>query len=99
MIEIWEEIDGFEGLYFISNFGRIKSLKHGKEKILKSYKNYNGNLNITLTLRGKKFIFILSRLVAFYFIKNKDNCHYVTHIDKNRENNMFTNLLWTNKNK
>lgn len=54
MQEIFKDIDGYEGLYQVSNFGNIKSLKYGKEKILKHCENRYGYLTVTLTKNKKR---------------------------------------------
>ena len=49
MKEIWKDIEGYEGLYQVSSFGRVKSLKHyKKDKILKERVTGNGYLSVAL---------------------------------------------------
>ena len=52
-MEIWKGIEGFDG-YQISNYGRVKSLKYGKEKILKGVKNSWGYLQVGLRKDKKR---------------------------------------------
>lgn len=96
-MEEWKDIDGYEGLYQISNLGRVKSLKFGKEKILKPRKNKTGYLYIGLHKEGKFKLFLIHRLVAQVFIKNLDNLPQVNHKDEDKLNNISTNLEWCNR--
>lgn len=95
--EIWKPICGFEGLYEISNFGRIKSLNYNhtkKEKILSQIKNNKGYLYVDLYKNGKEKNCRVHRLVANAFIENPSNLPMVNHIDENKENNVVENLEW-----
>ena len=99
MNEIWKDIDGYEGLYEVSNLGRIKSLrdKNGnREKILKTIKDKDGYLKINLWKEDKMKTFRVHRLVATAFISNPNNLPTVNHIDENKENNVADNLEWMN---
>ena len=105
--EIWNDIKGYEGLYQISNTGRVKSLertfkrtntligKHTspiRERILKaSLKRYAG---VTLVKDGKKEYPNVHRLVAIAFIPNTFRLPQVNHINGNRLDNSVTNLEW-----
>ena len=101
MEEIFLDIKGFEGLYQISNKGRVKSLKNNKtkkEKLLKLDINSNGYLQVDLYKNNKKKRFYIHRLVAQAFIENPNNYTYVNHKDECKTNNVVTNLEWcTNK--
>lgn len=107
--EIWKDISGYEGLYQISNFGRVKSLDrilpHDvfgkwkiKGKILKLGLNKpNGYLHVTLYDNNKKAsIKSIHRLVAEAFVNNINPSLYtqVDHVDCNKLNNRFDNLQW-----
>lgn len=96
-MEIWKDIEGYEGLYKISNFGRIKSLPRNttikKEKILKQLKR-NGYLYVKLCNNGDIKSFSVHRLVALSFLKNPNNFDYVNHKDENKYNNKVENLEW-----
>lgn len=96
MKEIWEDIKGYEGLYQISNLGRVKSLgnnKMRKEKILKPYILKKGNyLRIGLTNNGIRKMYLVHRLVAETFIPNPNNLPQVNHKDENTSNNCVSNL-------
>lgn len=101
MSEKWKNIKNYEGLYQVSNFGRIKSLKRTannnhivKEKILKPQKNKNGYLFVNLYKNGNMKRKSIHRLVALAFIENIYNFPYINHKDKNKKNNKVNNLEW-----
>lgn len=95
MIEEWKDIKGYEGLYKISNHGRIKSNKHyNKNKILKPIIKNRRYQEISLTKNNKKKSVKIHRLVALHFILNPDNKSQVNHKDGNKQNNHISNLEW-----
>lgn len=94
--EIWKDILGYEGLYQVSNFGRVKSLKFGKERILKLIKDKDGYFIVNLYKNKKIKSFRVHRLVAEAFIDNPDNLPQVNHKDENPSNNVVSNLEWCN---
>lgn len=93
-MEQWKTIKDYEGLYEVSNIGRVKSLKYGKEKILKSYIANTGYLVVTLCKNNESKHFMVHRLVAFAFVDGWFEGAEIDHIDTNRENNIWTNLRW-----
>lgn len=101
MEEIWKDIEGYEGLYQVSNLGRVKSLervlKHGhlwKGKMLKLLEHGGGYKKVNLSKDGKNKQFYVHRLVAQTFIPNSDNLTEVNHKDENPSNNRVDNLEW-----
>ncbi len=92
--EEWKDIKDYEGLYQVSNLGRVKSLHYGKEKILKNNKNNKGYLYLFLNRNGKRKHFYIHRLVAQTFIKNPNNFNCINHKDENPLNNNSNNLEW-----
>lgn len=107
--EIWKDIKEFEGLYQVSNFGRIKRLSKkvynsglvhnkkyfiSKEIILKNATISKGYLGVTLTKDKKRYPKKVHRLVAQAFIDNPENKPQVNHKDCNKQNNCVDNLEW-----
>lgn len=93
-IEIWKEIKGFENFYEVSNFGRIKSLLYGREKILKLHVSGGKYYRAYLTKNGIQYKYLIHRLVAFHFIPNPEHKPQVNHKNKVKENNCVSNLEW-----
>lgn len=98
--EEWKDIEWYEGLYQVSNLGRVKSLHYNhtnQERILKFGKNTNGYLNVSLCKEGKKKWLLVHRLVAFHFLPNPNNYQDVNHKDENKTNNCVNNLEWCSR--
>ena len=95
-VEEWKSVKGFEGLYEVSNFGRVKTLPRAKVKggILKPSKNVWGYLICNLWKDGKRKLFQIHRLVALHFVPNPDGKPIVNHIDCDKQNNCAINLEW-----
>lgn len=101
--EKWLPVEGFEGLYEVSNFGRVKALerlvmnngglqrKH--ERILKP-NTLGGHCSVVLCKDGKTYPRLVHRLVAIAFIPNPDGKPVVDHIDTDPTNNNVNNLRW-----
>lgn len=94
MIEEWRDIGGYEGLYQVSSLGRVRSLKFGKERILKTGKNTNGYLQVNLCKDGKVKIFQVHRLVVNAFLPNHNNLEDINHINEDKTDNRISNLEW-----
>ena len=102
--EIWKDVQGYEGLYQVSNLGSIKSLGRfvdklkchywQEEKILKLRKRVDGYLNVILSKKGKTKTFSVHRLVAMTFISNPENKPEVDHINAIKTDNSVNNLRW-----
>ena len=108
MEEIWKDIKGYEGLYQVSNFGRVKTLPriirnssngryYTKEKILKLGKQTTGYLYVCLYKNNTHKTHRIHRLVAEAFIANPENKLQVNHIDGNKTNNHVSNLEWVTR--
>ncbi len=96
-IEEWRPVVGYEGLYEVSDWGRVKSLKFGKEKLLKPFDNSCGYLHVGLCKDGKKKNFYLHKLVAEAFIPNHNGFTEVNHKDEDKTNNRVENLEWCDR--
>ena len=103
VIEEWKEILGFEGVYSISNFGKVISHKRKAEginrwlpekRLLQNKSGDNRYPSVTLRKDMKNHQVSVHRLVAEHFINNNDNKSQVNHKDGNKTNNMVTNLEW-----
>lgn len=100
--EIWKDVVGYEGIYQVSNLGRVKRIgkyrnqikEWESNRILKPAKKNNGYLYCQLSKDNTTSPKMIHRLVAEAFIDNPDNKPTVNHIDGNRENNVVWNLEW-----
>lgn len=97
MVEIWKDIQGYDGKYSVSNLGNVRSNCYGKVRLLKpmlSAGRYNGYLMVTLYKDsvGKKVK--VHRLVAEAFIPNPNRLPVINHKDEDRTNNRADNLEW-----
>ena len=107
-MEIWKDIEGYQGQYQVSNYGRVKSLarvlvyKDGrilnkKEIILKLIIQNTGYLKITLYGKIKPYQEYIHRLVALAFIPNPENKPQVNHDNGIKTDNHVSNLEWSTK--
>lgn len=94
MHEEWRDIEGYEGLYQVSNLGNVKSLNYGRSKIRKPVHTKNGYIDMMLCKNGKCKHHLVHRLVAIAFIPNPDNLPFINHKDENKHNNRANNLEW-----
>ena len=98
MNEIWKEVLGYEGLYEVSNLGRVKSLNYkghkGKRGFLTPFKDSSGHLNVKLYKKGVGCHRGVHFLMAQVFIPNPENKPEVHHIDGKPQNNRIENLKW-----
>lgn len=93
-MEIWKPIKHYEGLYEVSNYGRVKSLWYSKSKILKPSNNGHGYVEVTLYKNGTKNRYYIHRLVAQTFIPNPHNYPCVNHKNEDKGCNKSWNLEW-----
>ena len=97
MDEVWKDIEGYEGLYQVSNTGQVRSLNYlhtGEVKPLKQGTDGNGYKRVSLYKDGKSKTCRVHRLVAMAFILNPNNYKEVNHKDENPSNNNVNNLEW-----
>lgn len=91
--EQWRDIDGYDGMYQVSDLGRVRSLKFGKVRMMKQGRNKNGYLTVMLCKNRKQKRFYVHRLVAQAFIENTDSSKtQINHIDECKQNNRLWNL-------
>lgn len=95
MEEIWKDIKEYEGLYQVSNVGRVKRV--ATNRVLQPYRNKVGYLLVYLCKNGKRKTHRIHRLVAQSFIQNPENKPEVNHLDENKINNMVSNLEWSTR--
>lgn len=96
-MEIWKDIKGYEGLYQVSNCGRVKSFKRKKEQgeVVGGFLAYGNYPAVQLSIKGQRYKnFSIHRLVAAAFIDNPDQKEQVNHIDGDKTNNHADNLEW-----
>ena len=105
MSENWLPIKNYEGLYEVSNWGRVRSLDHYvkqwqggvilvKGRILRYIKVSSGYLQVVLYKDGVRNACLVHRLIAQAFISNPDGLPIINHKDENKENNRVENLEW-----
>ena len=104
-MEEWRSIPGYEGLYEVSNLGRVRSLDRyvkysngmihlHKGKVLSPGKDTDGYLKVVLNCNRKCKTITVHRLVALTFIPNPDNLPIINHKDEDKTNNSVDNLEW-----
>lgn len=92
--EEWREIEEFDGLYLISNFGRIFNVRRGEIKKTSDPKLHRGYEIARFSINRKNYVRQVHRLVAIAFIPNPNNLPQVNHKDEVRNNNNVNNLEW-----
>ena len=103
--EVWKSVEGYEGLYEVSNTGKIKSIKRPRitkgggitivpERILKPKTNKFGYCTVALSKNAKHKFYMVHRLVAFAFVPNPEGKPEINHKDGNKLNNSVQNLEW-----
>lgn len=97
MIEIWKNLPGYEGLYLISNLGRVKNKKN---KIKNCRVDRYGYLRTNVSKNSIKTYIKIHRTVALLFLENlyPNLKTEVDHIDGDKTNNTVTNLRWVTPN-
>jgi len=96
--EEWKDIEGYEGLYQVSDLGRVRSLPRNTTsgKILKPGTDRKGYLYVILSKNGKAKSHTVHRLVALAFIPNDDPEHKteVNHLNEKKSDCRACNLNW-----
>lgn len=103
--EIWKDISGYEGLYQVSNLGKVRSLERIAKAKGNSYRKIpakeiaitygtNGYLHASLWKNNKMKFIPIHRLIAEAFIPNPQSKPCIDHINTNRTDNRIENLRW-----
>lgn len=100
-MEVWKDIQGYEGRYQVSNYGRVKSVarvssqNHSlRERIRKPETDKDGYQIVNLSKDGKVKLYKVHRLVGLAFIDNPHGYDQINHIDGDKANNHMANLEW-----
>lgn len=104
-MEIWKDIEGYEGYYQISNNGRVKSVRRRiylgngytkfiEGRIRKAELSKHGYIRVLLSINGKNRKYFTHRLVANAFLNKIDGCDFVNHINGIKTDNRVDNLEW-----
>ena len=101
-MEIWKDVIGYEGIYQVSNLGRIKrvannhlcNIKYQGEYYLKPLDNGKGYLRMKLSKNGHSKRVMLHRIIAEAFINNPKNKKVINHINCDKKDNRIENLEW-----
>ena len=105
MEEIWKDVEGYEGIYEVSNLGRVRSLDRMVEysdgtkrlhrgRVLKAAADKDGYDRVILSTPSGHKNRLVHRLVAQAFIPNTEHLPEVNHKDENKRNNVVSNLEW-----
>lgn len=95
--EVWKPVVGYEGLYEVSNIGRVRSINFrnsGKAKVMSPSFNTWGYLIVDLRKNNKRHSYTVHRLVALAFIPNPDNLPEINHKNEIKYDNTVENLEW-----
>ena len=99
--EIWIDIEGYEGIYKVSNYGRVLSVERKdrsgflrNSKILTQEKTKRGYYRVRLSKDMETKKFSVHTLVGNAFVPNPNNFNLINHKDENPENNFYKNLEW-----
>ncbi|WP_368679758.1 NUMOD4 domain-containing protein [Staphylococcus pseudoxylosus] len=109
MKEVWRDVLGYENLYEVSNYGRVRTHKNKqtwskqhqcwrkwKQRYLKNKTPKGRDVRVSLWKNGEHKDFLVHRLVAFAFIPIIQGKECVNHINGNPRNNRVDNLEWCN---
>lgn len=106
MEEIWKDVVGYEGIYEVSNTGKVRTkegkttsnarfnVRHWKQRELKLKQDRMGYKRVCLWIDGKNHDWLVHRVVATAFIPNPNNYDCINHIDGKSDNECVENLEW-----
>lgn len=96
-MEVWRDIPGYEGMYMVSSYGRVRRIRLSKREgngIRVTRLTTNGYVKVNLSKDGVTYHVTVHRLVAQAFIPNPNNLPQVNHKDEDKTNNHVENLEW-----
>ncbi|MBP2652625.1 MAG: EnPhEFRM31 [Firmicutes bacterium] len=99
-MEIWKDVEDYEGIYQVSNLGNVRSLNYRRKGLISNVKqgiDHYGYPKIRLYKNGVRLEYKVHRLVAKAFLDNSMGLPEVNHKDYNRKNNNISNLEWVSK--
>lgn len=94
MEEVWKEIDGYDGRYLVSNYGRVVRVENGGNVEVAINVNSCGYWQLHLKDEKKRRTVTIHRLVATHFIPNPKSLPQINHKDGDKKNNRADNLEW-----
>ena len=93
--ERWRDVAGYDGMYQVSDLGRVRSRKSGEWRVMSARKRRDGYLSVDLYRNGKQKSVYVHRLVAQAFIENDDESKTdINHINECKSDNRLWNLEW-----
>ena len=95
--EVWRDVVGYEGMYKVSNKGRVASSRKGELRLMHPYISQFGYYRVVLKTRPTCKHILVHRLVAEAFIPNPLGLEFINHKDEVRTNNLVENLEWCTK--
>lgn len=93
--EVWKDIEGYNGMYEVSNYGRVKS--NYSDRILKQAIDNRGYYRCSLSKNDTLTTYKVHRLVAEYFVENPENKPEVNHKNGNKLDNRAVYIEWCTK--
>lgn len=90
----WRDVENYEGLYLVSEWGDVMSIGHGKKRILKPVMSDRGYLRVCLVRNGEHRMHSVHRLVATAFCEGAGEFESINHLDEDKTNNCYENLEW-----
>lgn len=95
--EVFKDIEGYEGLYQVSNMGRVKSIRrrYRAECLLNNAGGTGSHKKVHLYKNGKGERIYIYELVAKYFVKKNNRMPYIIYVDGNKDNPVAENLSWS----
>ena len=91
----WKDVPSFEGMYLISEYGAVVSIRRGK--VMAQRVTKNGYSRVSLSVSGVEKHFLAHRLVAMAFVDGYSEELEVNHVDGNKLNNHYSNLEWVTR--